>query len=100
MLEAIGTKLEREELLAKYRNHEISEVYISDWAPLTRSLLKSLPYSLTSSQLTALSEIILDLKRPIPMNRLLQVYVQVSSCEVYMCKDFVMCNYQVIYFIG
>ncbi|KAJ3685254.1 hypothetical protein LUZ61_014418 [Rhynchospora tenuis] len=72
MLEALGTNLEREELLARYRNDNISEVCISEWDPLTRNLLKSLPYSLTTSQLTALSEIILDLKRPIPMNRLLQ----------------------------
>ncbi|KAJ4771107.1 ATP-dependent DNA helicase RecG [Rhynchospora pubera] len=72
MLEALGTNLEREELLARYRNDKISKVCISEWGPLTRNLLKSLPYSLTSSQLTALSEIILDLKRPIPMNRLLQ----------------------------
>ncbi|KAF3340825.1 ATP-dependent DNA helicase RecG [Carex littledalei] len=72
MLEAIGTKSEREELLARYRNHKISEVCISEWAPLTRRLLKALPYSLTNSQLTALSEIILDLKKQIPMNRLLQ----------------------------
>jgi ATP-dependent DNA helicase RecG len=91
MLEAIGTKQEREELLARYRNHEIGEISIDsihDWAPLTRSLLKSLPYSLTTSQLTALSEIILDLRRPIPMNRLLQVYVQISSWEGCTSNDF------------
>lgn len=82
MLEAIGTKSEREELLIMYRNHKISEVTISEWAPLTRSLLKALPYSLTNSQLTALSEIILDLKKQIPMNRLLQVYPYMFKYQV------------------
>jgi ATP-dependent DNA helicase RecG len=85
MLEPLGTKLEREELLARYRNNKSTEVSISEWSPLTRNLRNSLPYSLTSSQLNAVSEIILDLKKPIPMNRLLQVYVQLSSYEGYMC---------------
>lgn len=87
MLEPLGTKLEREELLTRYMNIKSTGVSISEWSPLTRYLLNSLPYSLTNSQLTAVSEIILDLKRPIPMNRLLQVYVQMLSCEGCVCED-------------
>ncbi|KAH7424514.1 hypothetical protein KP509_11G012400 [Ceratopteris richardii] len=42
------------------------------WAPLTSRMYECLPYKLTNSQLKAISEIIWDLQRPIPMRRLLQ----------------------------
>jgi len=73
MLEALGTRIEKDQLLDKYRNHELYAVPVEEWSSLTKKLLKALPYSLTPSQLNAVSEIIYDLKRPVPMNRLLQV---------------------------
>lgn len=73
MLEGLGTRMERDGLLDKYRNPELNAVYMEDWSCLTKRFLKALPYDLTSSQLSAVSEIIWDLKRPVPMNRLLQV---------------------------
>lgn len=73
MLEALGTWIEKEELLDKYNQHGLNAVCMEEWSDLTKMLLKSLPYSLTPSQLNAVSEIIWDLKRPVPMNRLLQV---------------------------
>ncbi|KAM4097339.1 hypothetical protein ACJW30_08G174000 [Castanea mollissima] len=72
MLEGLGTKIEKDSLLDRYRKPELNAVYMEEWSSLTRKFLKALPYSLTSSQLNAISEIIWDLKRPIPMNRLLQ----------------------------
>ncbi|KAG2709566.1 hypothetical protein I3760_05G245800 [Carya illinoinensis] len=72
MLEGLGTKIEKDGLLDRYRKPELSATYVEEWSSLTKNLLKALPYSLTSSQLRAVSEIIWDLKRPIPMNRLLQ----------------------------
>lgn len=73
MLEGLGTKLEKDGLLDKYRNPELNSVFLEDWSSLTKDFLKALPYSLTPSQLSAVSQIIWDLKRPVPMNRLLQV---------------------------
>ncbi|CAL9183689.1 unnamed protein product [Musa hybrid cultivar] len=72
MLDAIGTPMEKEKLLDKYKDHELNTVCVKDWSDLTKSFLKALPYSLTPSQQNAVSEIIWDLKRPVPMNRLLQ----------------------------
>lgn len=74
MLEGLGTEIEKEGLLNKYINPELNAILTEDWSVLTKSLLKALPYTLTSSQLSAVSEIIWDLKRPVPMNRLLQVF--------------------------
>lgn len=74
MLEGLGTEIEKEGLLNKYIKPELNAILIEDWSVLTKSLLKALPYTLTSSQLSAVSEIIWDLKRPVPMNRLLQVF--------------------------
>ncbi|CAM6117734.1 unnamed protein product [Calypogeia fissa] len=45
---------------------------MNQWSPLTLKLLKTLPYSLTNSQMKAAGEVIWDLRRPIPMSRLLQ----------------------------
>ncbi|RVX12603.1 ATP-dependent DNA helicase-like RECG, chloroplastic [Vitis vinifera] len=74
ILEGLGTKIEKDGLLDKYRKPELNTVFVEEWSSLTKNFLKALPYSLTSSQLSAASEIIWDLKRPVPMNRLLQVY--------------------------
>ena len=73
MLEGLGTKIEKDVLLDKYRKPENNAVCTEEWSFLTKKILKALPYTLTSSQLRAVSEIIWDLKRPVPMNRLLQV---------------------------
>ncbi|CAD6249758.1 unnamed protein product [Miscanthus lutarioriparius] len=72
MLEAVGMRVEKEELLYKCKNHELNTVGVDDWSPLTKKLLRALPYSLTQSQMNAVKEIIWDLRRPVPMNRLLQ----------------------------
>ncbi|AEC05451.1 DEAD/DEAH box RNA helicase family protein [Arabidopsis thaliana] len=72
MLQSLGTKIEKDVLLEKFRKPVLNSVYIEEWSTLTKSFLKALPYSLTPSQLSAVSEIIWDLKRPVPMNRLLQ----------------------------
>ena len=73
MLEGLGSQMEKDGLLNKYSKPELNAVYVEDWSNLTKKFLKALPYSLTSSQLSASSQIIWDLKRPVPMNRLLQV---------------------------
>lgn len=73
MLEGLATQMEKDGLLDKYRKPELNAMCMENWCSLTKKLLKSLPYSLTSSQLSSVSEIIWDLKRPVPMNRLLQV---------------------------
>lgn len=83
MLEGLGTQIEKDGLLEKYKKPKLNAAYIKDWSSLTKKFLKALPYSLTSSQLSAVSEIIWDLKRPVPMNRLLQVYnydTAIPSC--------------------
>lgn len=73
MLEGLGTQLEKDGLLDKYRKPEMNAAYMEGWSSLAKTFLKNLPYSLTSSQLSAVSEIIWDLSQPVPMNRLLQV---------------------------
>lgn len=75
MLEGLGTQIEKDGLLDKYRKPELNSVFVEEWCSLTKQFLKALPYSLTRSQLSAVSEIIWDLKRQIPMNRLLQVLI-------------------------
>ena len=81
MLEGLGTRIEKDCLLDKYRQPHLNAAYMKDWAYLTQKFLKALPYSLTVSQMKAIAEIIWDLKRPIPMNRLLQVSLfQLFSC--------------------
>ena len=74
MLEAQRTQFEKEDLLNKYRRQGMNVISNNEWCALTRNFLEALPYSLTPSQLDAVSEIIWDLKRPVPMNRLLQVF--------------------------
>lgn len=74
MLGSLGTKLEKDGLLDKYRKPKLDAVLVKEWSNLSKEFLKTLPYSLTPSQLSAVSEIIWDLKQPVPMNRLLQVH--------------------------
>ena len=91
MLEGLGTKIEKDGLLDRYRKPELNSVYMEEWSSLTKKFLKALPYSLTSSQLNAVSEIIWDLKQPIPMNRLLQVLQSILLLfhYQYICMSFV-----------
>lgn len=72
MLGSLGTRLEKDGLLDKYRNPKVDAVLVKEWSNLSKEFLKTLPYTLTPSQLSAVSEIIWDLKQPVPMNRLLQ----------------------------
>lgn len=86
MVEGLGTKIEKEGLLDKYRKPILNAAYIEEWSSLTKKFLRALPYSLTSSQLSAISEIIWDLKRPVPMNRLLQVCIFHDYCCFFIIK--------------
>ncbi|XP_020583637.1 ATP-dependent DNA helicase homolog RECG, chloroplastic isoform X2 [Phalaenopsis equestris] len=72
MLDSLGTQIEKEDLLYKFKCNRFNTTPVEEWSTLTKSFLEVLPYSLTPSQLNAVSEIIWDLKRPVPMNRLLQ----------------------------
>ncbi|KAJ7522453.1 hypothetical protein O6H91_18G011400 [Diphasiastrum complanatum] len=51
---------------------EYGLVTMDKWSPLTQKLVESLPYKLTECQIKVISEIICDLQKPVPMNRLLQ----------------------------
>lgn len=79
MVEGLGTKIEKDRLLDKFKNPNFNTVYMDEWSSLTRKFMKALPYSLTSSQQSAVSEIIWDLKQPVPMNRLLQVVLSFNK---------------------
>ncbi|CAN8279847.1 unnamed protein product [Cochlearia groenlandica] len=96
MLQGLGTKIEKDVLLEKFTKPVLNSVYTEGWSTLTRSLLKALPYSLTPSQLSAVSEIIWDLKRPVPMNRLLQGDVGCGKTVVAFlaCMEVVGAGYQ------
>ncbi|KAL5761069.1 hypothetical protein ACOSQ2_019907 [Xanthoceras sorbifolium] len=101
MLEGLGTQIEKDGLLDKYRNPKLNAVYVDEWSSLTRKFLKALPYSLTSSQLGAVSEIIWDLKRPVPMNRLLQGDVGCGKTVVAFlaCMEVIGSGYQVAFMV-
>lgn len=85
MLDGLCTKVEKDGLLDKYRKSEFNLINRDGWSMLTKKFLEALPYSLTPSQFRAASEIIWDLKQPVPMNRLLQV---VRSALLFACKLF------------
>ncbi|MCO5580246.1 hypothetical protein L7F22_034112 [Adiantum nelumboides] len=79
----LGLLLEREELSSNSHNlvtevesleakPEPGYLPIEKWAPSTSKMLECLPFKLTNSQLKAVSEIIWDLQKPVPMRRLLQ----------------------------
>uniref|UniRef100_A0A2P2LYI8 DNA 3'-5' helicase n=1 Tax=Rhizophora mucronata TaxID=61149 RepID=A0A2P2LYI8_RHIMU len=101
MLEGLGTPIEKKCLLDKYRIPELSAVYVEDWSGLTKKFLKAIPYSLTSSQLSAVSEIIWDLKRPVPMNRLLQGEVGCGKTIVAFlaCMEVIGSGYQAAFMV-
>ncbi|CAK9180020.1 unnamed protein product [Ilex paraguariensis] len=101
MLEGLGTKIEKDGLLNKYRNPELDAVFIEEWSGLAKIFLKALPYSLTPSQLTAISEIIWDLKRPVPMNRLLQGDVGCGKTVVAFlaCMEVIGSGYQAAFMV-
>lgn len=73
MLESLGSQMEKDVLLDKYRRPVNNVVCTKQWSSLTKKFLEVLPYTFTTSQQLVVSEIIEDLKRPVPMNRLLQV---------------------------
>ncbi|XP_031268917.1 ATP-dependent DNA helicase homolog RECG, chloroplastic isoform X2 [Pistacia vera] len=101
MLEGLGTQLEKDGLLEKYKKPQLNAAYIKDWSSLTKKFLKALPYSLTSSQLRAVSEIIWDLKRPVPMNRLLQGDVGCGKTVVAFlaCMEVIGSGYQAAFMV-
>ncbi|KAJ9549090.1 hypothetical protein OSB04_021633, partial [Centaurea solstitialis] len=101
MLEGLGTWIEKDGLLNKYRNPATNAVLTEEWCILTKKFLKALPYSLTSSQLSAVSEIIWDLKRKVPMNRLLQGDVGCGKTVVAFlaCMEVIGSGYQAAFMV-
>ncbi|KAL5553409.1 hypothetical protein UlMin_040810 [Ulmus minor] len=101
MLEGLGTQIEKDGLLDKYRKPEMNAAYTEEWSSLTKKFLKTLPYSLTSSQLKAVSEIIWDLKQPVPMNRLLQGDVGCGKTIVAFlaCMEVIGSGYQAAFMV-
>ncbi|XP_019167643.1 PREDICTED: ATP-dependent DNA helicase homolog RECG, chloroplastic isoform X2 [Ipomoea nil] len=101
MLQGLNTKLEKDALLNKCRKPELNTVDIDDWSFLSRKFLATLPYSLTPSQLIAISEIMWDLKRPVPMNRLLQGDVGCGKTVVAFlaCMEVISSGYQAAFMV-
>ncbi|KAH7835242.1 hypothetical protein Vadar_024321 [Vaccinium darrowii] len=101
MLESLGTQVEKDVLLDKYRKPEVNAVFTEEWSSLTKELLKVLPFSLTPSQLSAVSEIIWDIKRPLPMNRLLQGDVGCGKTVVAFlaCMEVIGAGYQAAFMV-
>ncbi|TXG57202.1 hypothetical protein EZV62_018515 [Acer yangbiense] len=101
MLEGLGTQIQKDGLLDKFRNPKLNAVYMDEWSSLPRKFLKALPYSLTSSQLSAVSEIIWDLKQPVPMNRLLQGDVGCGKTVVAFlaCMEVIGSGYQAAFMV-
>ncbi|KZV57888.1 DEAD/DEAH box RNA helicase family protein isoform 1 [Dorcoceras hygrometricum] len=101
MLESVGTIMEKDALLDRYMKPEINASFMEDWCPITRTLMKVLPYTLTPSQLRATSEIIWDLKRPVPMNRLLQGDVGCGKTVVAFlaCMEVIGSGYQAAFMV-
>lgn len=88
-------------MLDKYRQPHLNAAYMKEWACLTQKFLKALPYSLTESQMKAVAEIIWDLKRPIPMNRLLQGDVGCGKTVVAFlaCMEVIGTGYQAAFMV-
>ncbi|XP_042033793.1 ATP-dependent DNA helicase homolog RECG, chloroplastic-like [Salvia splendens] len=101
MLEGLGTKLEKDGLLERYTKPELNTRLVEEWAGLTKNFMKVLPYTLTTSQLQATSEIIWDLKRPVPMNRLLQGDVGCGKTVVAFlsCMEVIASGYQAAFMV-
>ncbi|XP_042500423.1 ATP-dependent DNA helicase homolog RECG, chloroplastic isoform X2 [Macadamia integrifolia] len=101
ILDALGTRIEKDGLLNKYRTNELNGVLTEEWSSLTKKFLEALPYSLTPSQLNAVSEIIWDLKQPVPMNRLLQGDVGCGKTVVAFlaCMEVIASGYQAAFMV-
>ncbi|KAK7308720.1 hypothetical protein VNO77_42346 [Canavalia gladiata] len=101
MLEGLGTQIEKDGFLDKYRRLETNAVRTEEWSSLTKKVFEVLPYTLTSSQLRAVSEIIWDLKRPVPMNRLLQGDVGCGKTVVAFlaCMEVIGSGYQAAFMV-
>ncbi|KAK2981316.1 hypothetical protein RJ640_007017, partial [Escallonia rubra] len=101
MLGGLDTQIERDGLLDKYRKTDVNAIFVEEWCSLTKKFLKALPYSLTSSQITAVSEIIWDLKRQVPMNRLLQGDVGCGKTVVAFlaCMEVIGSGYQAAFMV-
>ncbi|XP_020229053.2 ATP-dependent DNA helicase homolog RECG, chloroplastic isoform X2 [Cajanus cajan] len=101
MLESLGTQIEKDGLLDKYRRPENNAVCTEEWSSLTKKVFEVLPYTLTTSQLHAVSEIIWDLKRPVPMNRLLQGDVGCGKTVVAFlaCMEVIGSGYQAAFMV-
>ncbi|KAL3654483.1 hypothetical protein CASFOL_004164 [Castilleja foliolosa] len=101
MLEGLGTKLEKDGLLERYTKPELNTVFMEGWSSITKKFMHVLPYKLTSSQLSATSEIIWDLKQPVPMNRLLQGDVGCGKTVVAFlaCMEVIGLGYQAAFMV-
>ncbi|KAL8035027.1 hypothetical protein ABFX02_12G070400 [Erythranthe guttata] len=101
MLESLGTKLEKDGLLERYTKPDLNTTFVEEWSSITQKFMKVLPYSLTSSQLRATAEIIWDLKRPVPMNRLLQGDVGCGKTVVAFlaCMEVIGSGYQAAFMV-
>ncbi|XP_027913584.1 ATP-dependent DNA helicase homolog RECG, chloroplastic isoform X2 [Vigna unguiculata] len=101
MLESLGTQIEKDGLLDKYRRPENNAVSNEEWSSLTKRVIEVLPYTLTTSQQHAVSEIIWDLKRPVPMNRLLQGDVGCGKTVVAFlaCMEVIGSGYQAAFMV-
>ncbi|KAK7273827.1 hypothetical protein RIF29_14891 [Crotalaria pallida] len=101
MLEGLGTQIEKDGLLDKYRSPKNNTLCTEEWSCLTKKFLDTLPYTLTSSQQHAVSEIIWDLKRPVPMNRLLQGDVGCGKTVVAFlaCMEVIGSGYQAAFMV-
>ncbi|KAG8366719.1 hypothetical protein BUALT_Bualt17G0108600 [Buddleja alternifolia] len=101
MLDGLGTKLEKDGMLEKYTKPALNTIFMEEWSNITKKFMKVLPYTLTSSQLSATSEIIWDLKRPVPMNRLLQGDVGCGKTVVAFlaCMEVIGSGYQAAFMV-
>ncbi|XP_022643069.1 ATP-dependent DNA helicase homolog RECG, chloroplastic isoform X3 [Vigna radiata var. radiata] len=101
MLESLGTQIEKDGLLDKYKRPENNAVGTEEWSSLTKRVIEVLPYTLTTSQQHAVSEIIWDLKRPVPMNRLLQGDVGCGKTVVAFlaCMEVIGSGYQAAFMV-
>ncbi|KAK9091680.1 hypothetical protein Sjap_024857 [Stephania japonica] len=101
MLQPLGSWIERDGLLDSYRKPELNTILMEEWSILTKQFLEALPYSLTPSQFNAVSQIIWDLKRLVPMNRLLQGDVGCGKTVVAFlaCMEVVGSGYQAAFMV-
>ncbi|XP_043693969.1 ATP-dependent DNA helicase homolog RECG, chloroplastic isoform X1 [Telopea speciosissima] len=101
MLDTLGTRIEKDGLLDKYQINKLNVLLVEEWSSLTTTFLKALPYSLTPSQLNAVSEIIWDLKQPVPMYRLLQGDVGCGKTVVAFlaCMEVIGSGYQAAFMV-